>query len=251
MFICTVGIGATSGHTYPFDGLCDQLYYSSVFIAGQDLRSTSADTGLKAFHATMKRYRKTKGGLAFDYFSTRRESISLPGVITTLKDMAIDNVIHYGVLNVFAQGQGLAVGIEKAKGILTEIKKHHWKRKGQQTALGLGVYPESDARWLTTYRKRFTEAVDNNVADIVIAITSFGNLKEHSRCEVLPPGFLYKQPLYPGYPYLADHVLKWKPRRFAWLFLNAHLDNRRDQCKATENFDRISKVKLIFTEETP
>ncbi|XP_077537913.1 uncharacterized protein LOC144150012 [Haemaphysalis longicornis] len=198
----------------------------------------------------------------------------------------------------------------------------------------------------------FTDAVDNNVADIVIAITSLGNFNEDAGCEVLPPGFLYSQPLYPGYPNLdqykpllsdnstykknlrivgaslemgaflytlpseltsdtkklvfktcdgvsivkpssvcdsdtwevsgldgafeylvgfirsiggedkmhlyfmesfvtiakkAEHVMKWKPRRFAWLFLNTDLDNRKDECKATENFDRIGKVKLIFT----
>lgn len=179
--ICTVSETAVFEKMVPPDGLCHYVYYTSVVISKGEVVPIKSGLSWSSFKAAVSKLKKTSGGLGFDvrYVTAQNFDVPLPEKLSKLKS---ENVKHYGVLNALAASGDLKSTYNKAKSILGKLKSLQSGDNTRKTLLAFGIYNYRGANAWKILQEVFTSAIDESVADTVIAYSSVGWIERPSEC---------------------------------------------------------------------
>ncbi|XP_077544634.1 uncharacterized protein LOC144157727 [Haemaphysalis longicornis] len=174
---------------YPPDGLCHYLYYTHIFIAGPELRSTESIHSYRTFKNVVKKYQTTRGGLAFDHRYVTAAKIKDSAIQSQLTDLANENIPHAGVLNLIARKDKMAALMSNVKGVLEALKEVQGNDENKKTIIAIGLFGYNEPQAWEMYKNWIKQATDYK-ADTVIAISSTIVLDTSSECKAAPPDAL-------------------------------------------------------------
>ncbi|KAH7935251.1 hypothetical protein HPB52_004950 [Rhipicephalus sanguineus] len=190
--ICTVGDTAIFDRMVPLDGLCHYIYYTNIVVQKGELTAIKVSVSWNTFKAVLSGYKKTTGGIGFDvrYVDVTDLSAQVQG---KLNDLYLRNVKHYGILNALETSKNLTDIFTKAKGLLKKLKNFQVRDDTQKTLLAFGIYNYlEDGAW-DTLQEVFASAVNDSVADTVIAYSSVGWIDGPEECFSHPPSIFNKR----------------------------------------------------------
>ncbi|KAL1420307.1 hypothetical protein MTO96_024395 [Rhipicephalus appendiculatus] len=168
--ICTVSETAVFQQMVPLDGLCHYVYYTSMMVMKGVLTPVKVPVSWNMFKSALRKFNKTTGGVGFDVRYVSETDLQVE-VGNQLNELSSGNVKHSGVLNVLATS--------------TKLKDLFKKAKGLPKSLGIYNYLGRNA-W-ENLQEVFASAVDDAVADTVIAYSSVGWIERRSECFSHPP----------------------------------------------------------------
>ncbi|XP_075730884.1 uncharacterized protein LOC142774405 [Rhipicephalus microplus] len=176
----------------PTDGLCHHVYYTNLMVIESVLTPVKISLSWNMFKAAVKAFRKTVGGVGFDVRYVDEVDLQAE-VREQLYKLNPHNVRHYGILNVLETSSKLKDLFNKARRLLTILKRFQEARDVYgKTILAFGIYNYLGPRAWETLQEVFTSAVENSVADTVIAYSSVGWIEEPSECFSHPPSIFNK-----------------------------------------------------------
>ncbi|KAL3196863.1 hypothetical protein MRX96_014957 [Rhipicephalus microplus] len=176
----------------PTDGLCHHVYYTNLMVIESVLTPVKISLSWNMFKAAVKAFRKTVGGVGFDVRYIDEVDLQAE-VREQLYKLSPHNVRHYGILNVLETSSKLKDLFNKARRLLTILKRFQEARDVYgKTILAFGIYNYLRPRAWETLQEVFTSAVENSVADTVIAYSSVGWIEEPSECFRHPPSIFNK-----------------------------------------------------------
>ncbi|KAL1420318.1 hypothetical protein MTO96_024403 [Rhipicephalus appendiculatus] len=170
----------------PPDALCDYIYYTNVVVVKGNLFAIEVTRSWNVFTDTLATFKKTSGGIAFDvrYVTV----VDLDATLDkSLKDLALKNVRHYGVLNVIEISSRVKAVFAKAKDLLKRMKDLQESDPTRKTVIAMGLLNYDETHAWPTLRSMFAEAVNKSVADTVIAYSSVGWIQNDNDCVAHPP----------------------------------------------------------------
>ncbi|XP_049514531.1 uncharacterized protein LOC125941414 [Dermacentor silvarum] len=170
----------------PRDGLCTYVYYTNVVIVMNDFRGVTVPQSWEMFEKEMKTLTRSSGGIGFDIRYTNAAAVNAE-VEKKLRELVPKNIKHYGVLNVLQRANKVNDLFNKAKGLLTKLKQVQGNDAQRKTLLALGLYNYREQNAYGILQNMFNDAVDNHVADTVIAYSSVGWIERDLECYSHPP----------------------------------------------------------------
>ncbi|XP_070381311.1 uncharacterized protein [Dermacentor albipictus] len=197
--VCTVSGFAVFGYMYPPDGWCHYLFYWNVVVIGETIRAAEVSLSWQIFKDQTAQLKKTSGGMSFD--SRYVAASSIRSAEKELEYLAtINNIKHYGVLNMLATPEKAHDLLQHTKALLQKLKTIQGNDITKRTILAMGLYDYgSQGEYYSFFTNLFKEAVETSKADTVIAISSVGWLYNASRCECTPPS-VWDTSALPGLP---------------------------------------------------
>lgn len=184
--VCTVGRTAFYAEVYPPDGLCHHIYYRDVAVVRGVLVGIEIMSSWEMFKMVMMKYTKTSGGIAFDVRYASPTSLNAT-VKKELEMLATKNVKNYAVLNVLGVPDRLSKLYNDAKPLLMELKNLQGSDKTRKTIIGIGILNYKLSNAMSRLRDIFNDAVNQHVADTVIAYSSVGWIESIKECYSHPP----------------------------------------------------------------
>ncbi|KAL1420324.1 hypothetical protein MTO96_024408 [Rhipicephalus appendiculatus] len=184
--ICTVSETAVFQQLVPMDGLCHYVYYTNMMIVKGVLTPVKVTVSWNMFKRVVKRFNKTTGGVGFDVRYVTETDLQAQ-VRDQLDELSSGNVKHSGVLNVLASSAKLKDLFKKARGLLSRLKTFQVRDFSRKTLLALGIYNYLGDKAWQILQEVFASAVDDAVADTVIAYSSVGWIERRSECFSHPP----------------------------------------------------------------
>ncbi|XP_077523414.1 uncharacterized protein LOC144134364 [Amblyomma americanum] len=171
----------------PPDGLCHYLYYSDVVVSEGALHGSRVDTSWRMFRAEIHNRNTTKGGIAFDINFVNAQHFEDPKVIMELNALASMNMRNYGLLNVVTKARNLVALVDKAKQLLQKFKDIQGNNHDKKTIIAIGLYDYNAYGAWNIYQSQFKSAVEDSMADTVIALSSTGWQGSDEMCYAAPP----------------------------------------------------------------
>ncbi|KAH6940469.1 hypothetical protein HPB50_000076 [Hyalomma asiaticum] len=184
--VCTVGRTAFYAEVYPPDGLCHHIYYRDVAVVHGALIGVEIMSSWEMFKMVMMKYTKTSGGMAFDVRYASPTSLNAT-VEKELDMLASKNVKNYAVLNVLEVPDKLSKLYNDAKPLLMKLKNLQGSDKKRKTLIGIGILNYKLSNAMSRLRDIFNDAVNQHVADTVIAYSSVGWIESRKECYSHPP----------------------------------------------------------------
>ncbi|KAL1420321.1 hypothetical protein MTO96_024406 [Rhipicephalus appendiculatus] len=183
--ICTVSGTAVFQKRVPPDGLCHFVYYADVVIVKGELVPIKNNLSWVTFKDTISTFKKTSGGIGFDvrYVS----GMDLDAGAQNLGKLNSKNVKNYGILNAIEASTKLKGVYNKAKDLLKKLKSFQAQDNTRKTLLAFGIYNYLGENAWATLQEVFTSAINDAVADTVIAYSSVGWIERPSDCFSHPP----------------------------------------------------------------
>ncbi|XP_065292716.1 uncharacterized protein [Dermacentor albipictus] len=196
--LCTVGDLAVLPAMYPYDGMCDYIFYTNVYIYNGQLTSTRVLRSFELFKAKTKKYSQTKGGVSFDIRYI--ESSTLAARRQALTGLSAYRIHHYGFLTMIAPTPTLEHWLRKAKDIFGQFKSIQGNDSSKKTVLALGTWGSGIRSVWQSFKKLVERATEASFkADIVIMISSTNLLYNTSSCSAVPPNVITsRNPMYPS-----------------------------------------------------
>ncbi|KAL1420320.1 hypothetical protein MTO96_024405 [Rhipicephalus appendiculatus] len=190
--ICTVSDTAVFPEMVPPDGLCHYVYYTNIAgIAKGDLIPFKNNLSWVSFTKALSSYKKTSGGIGFDVRYVMGKDFDAAAQ-ANLSKLNSKNLKHYGILNAIESSINLKGIFNKAKDLLKTLKSFQANDKTRRTLLAFGIYNYFGKRAWDTLQQVFTSAINDAVADTVIAYSSVGWIERPSDCFSHPPSIFNK-----------------------------------------------------------
>ncbi|KAH7970866.1 hypothetical protein HPB49_016249 [Dermacentor silvarum] len=184
--VCTIGDYALFPSMIPRDGLCNYVYYTNVVVVKDKLNGVAVSQSWEMFEKEMRTLTRTSGGIGFDIRYTNADSVNSE-VEKKLRELVPKNIKHYGVLNVLQRANKVNDLYNKAKGLLSKLKRVQGNDAQRKTLIALGIYNYREQNAYGILQNMFTDAVNNHVADTVIAYSSVGWIERDLECYSHPP----------------------------------------------------------------
>ncbi|KAL1420312.1 hypothetical protein MTO96_024397 [Rhipicephalus appendiculatus] len=184
--ICTVSETAVFQQMVPMDGLCHYVYYTNMMVMKGVLTPVKVTVSWNMFKSALRKFNKTTGGVGFDVRYVSETDLQVE-VGDQLNELSSGNVKHSGILNVLAPSTKLMDLFKKAKRLLSRLKILQIRDFSRKTLLALGIYNYLGANAWENLQEVFASAVDEAVADTVIAYSSVGWIERRSECFSHPP----------------------------------------------------------------
>ncbi|KAL1470512.1 hypothetical protein MTO96_040374 [Rhipicephalus appendiculatus] len=172
--ICTVGAFALLPNAYPPDGLCNYLFYTHVFVYNGSLVGVDVDASWKQFIKQSASLSATAGGIGFDARYVTPEVFDNQAVQDGLRTLANQNLKHYGLLNIMTRLEHFVEYMERAKNTIAKLKSIQDNDPDRRMIIALGLFDYNEPNAWDGYRAGFRKAVEQGMADTVIAISSSG-----------------------------------------------------------------------------
>lgn len=186
LLLCTVG-PSLQEQSIPPDGICDQLFYTSVHVMRRTVHSVHDELGWLRFKEAMAAVSQpgTTGGLAFDVRYLEEKALYDSELRTDLRTLSTKNIRHFGILNVIANADVLTGMVAKLKKITARLKmlQYHDKTRFLAVAMGLSTYNQGSA-W-DKYRQ-LLRTVSSFPVDVLVAISSVSTIGDNE-CSAIPP----------------------------------------------------------------
>ncbi|KAL1420313.1 hypothetical protein MTO96_024398 [Rhipicephalus appendiculatus] len=190
--ICTVSDTAVFPEMVPPDGLCHYVYYTNIAgIVNGDLIPFKNNLSWVSFKDALSTYKKTSGGIGFDVRYVMGKDFDAKAQ-AYLSHLNTKNLKHYGILNAIESSVKLKDLFNTAKDLLRTLKSFQANDKTRRTLLAFGIYNYFGSRAWDTLQEVFTSAINDAVADTVIAYCSVGWIERPSDCYSHPPSIFNK-----------------------------------------------------------
>ncbi|KAL1420319.1 hypothetical protein MTO96_024404 [Rhipicephalus appendiculatus] len=169
--ICTVSDTAVYDQRVPPDDLCHYVYYTSMVISKGELTPIKNKVSWVAFTTAVSSFKKTSGGIGFDvrYVDAMDFNAKIQIDLTKLN---LENVKHYGILNKL---KTLQIGDDT-----------------RRTLFAFGIYNYLGDKAWETLQEVFASAINDAVADTVVAYSSVGWTEGPGDCFSHPPSIFDK-----------------------------------------------------------
>ncbi|XP_075730752.1 uncharacterized protein LOC142774249 [Rhipicephalus microplus] len=171
----------------PPDGLCNYIYYTSVVVSKGNIYAIEGTRSWNVFQNALSTFKKTSGGIGFDVRYVTVQDLDATLDSKWLKNLTSRNVKHYGVLNVLETSAKVKGVFGKAKDLLKQMKTLQGSDGNRRTLIAMGIYNYHEKDAWSNLQEMFTEAVEQSVADTVIAYSSVGWIQSESECLSVPP----------------------------------------------------------------
>ncbi|XP_049511423.1 uncharacterized protein LOC119464024 [Dermacentor silvarum] len=178
----------------PPDGLCDLLFFDSLYRDGRNLMGAPYEDGFKRFLELGRQKRATGIGVSFDMKMKRYHNSSLPIFTPSIEYLWNDGVSHFGVLRVYDdddESDPEETIIEYLQ-LLQSIQKHLTSQKRdacRQSHTVIGVRPpRGDAYDKVAAFLRDTFKPSLFIVNVHVPYED----KNLSNCIILPPSILAK-----------------------------------------------------------
>ncbi|KAH8035480.1 hypothetical protein HPB51_005715 [Rhipicephalus microplus] len=171
----------------PPDGLCNYIYYTSVVVSKGNIYAIEGTRSWNVFQNALSTFKKTSGGIGFDVRYVTVKDLDATLDSKWLKNLTSRNVKHYGVLNVLETSAKVKGVFGKAKDLLKQMKTLQGSDGNRRTLIAMGIYSYHEKDAWSNLQEMFTEAVEQSVADTVIAYSSVGWIQSESECLSVPP----------------------------------------------------------------
>ncbi|XP_070380407.1 uncharacterized protein [Dermacentor albipictus] len=199
--LCTYGTRTNRSTLFPDDGLCDLIFFDSIYKENQNLRWATATFGgnLRRMLDVTSNYRSTEFGVAFAYENraSLRTELNKTSTTNPLEVFWSRNVPNFGIVDVPAVGAGYKE-IAEVYRALRELSKAANKNPNllKPPYIVLGAVPINHGDFYGTQMR------DVFVPTLFISQGhyAFGD-SEMPDCKVVPPTVLQKTTLTPGYTY--------------------------------------------------
>lgn len=184
--VCTVGATSVLKEMNPPDGLCHYIYYDSVVVTRSKLVGVEINTSWTTFITSLSTYTTTTGGIGFD---VRYSPASEMNATTEqdLKELARQNIKHYGVLNVLDIPDKINKRFADAKELLSTLKGYQEGDGSRKTLIAMGILNYKHPNAMSFLRDIFQDAVNQHVADTVIVYSSLSWIESNEECYSHPP----------------------------------------------------------------
>ncbi|XP_077519778.1 uncharacterized protein LOC144129483 [Amblyomma americanum] len=187
LLLCTAG-PSLRRQSVPPDGICDQLYYTSVHVLDHRVQSAEDDAGWNRFRRSMAALKKpsTTGGIAFDIRYLEEESLYHSEFRTELRTLSTKNIRHFGILNVIANADVLAGMVTRLKKITARLKVLQYHDRSRFLAVAIGLSKHNEGFAWDRYRQ-YLKTLSSYPLDILVAISSVGGIAGERECFAIPP----------------------------------------------------------------
>ncbi|KAL3196849.1 hypothetical protein MRX96_014944 [Rhipicephalus microplus] len=194
--VCTVGATSVLKEMNPPDGLCHYIYYDSVVVTRSKLVGVEVNTSWTTFITSLSTYTTTTGGIGFD---VRYSPASEMNATTEqdLKELARQNIKHYGVLNVLDIPDKINKRFADAKELLSTLKGYQEGDGSRKTLIAMGILNYKHPNAMSFLRDIFQDAVNQHVADTVIVYSSLSWIESNEECYSHPPS-VFDRTVYSG-----------------------------------------------------
>ncbi|XP_077498002.1 uncharacterized protein LOC144108704 [Amblyomma americanum] len=186
-FICTVGVSLNRSMTMPSDGLCDIIFFDSMYKNGINKLNYRSHDNFEYFRqvAAVDKVTTYGAGLDFKALTEINRVLEEPKAYTSIGSLIEDRIFHFGCINtpVFRNSYaGLREALVVLKKINTFLDTKRARGAPLYTALSVSL-PKEDERTATSNYFRGVFA-----PDIVVL---YGHLFEEDKqwpdCRILPP----------------------------------------------------------------
>ncbi|KAH8037939.1 hypothetical protein HPB51_019291 [Rhipicephalus microplus] len=191
--VCTMGVRTNSTQMFPPDGLCEYLFYDSLYIMG---RNTFAprdqfDVHLKTFVEIASSYKTTSFGVGFTYSSAYHLEAYLLQQATkkfnVMKNFWDHSIYHIGVVD------SATVNPTEAELIPALILRDNFSQEIVNQGIKVFTFFAAnipDAGWARFYIRNFTNVI---MPDVYIALGHYSRGDNGlPSCRAVPPTLLQK-----------------------------------------------------------
>ncbi|KAH7970552.1 hypothetical protein HPB49_010390 [Dermacentor silvarum] len=187
--VCTVSTLYRKSMALPSDGVCDYLFYDSLYKDNMNIFTEPLSNDLYDFLKRAGQHKTTEFGLSFDYENQLFQSDYNTSAFQALvADVANEGVLHLGILNMLNDTTDNAT-MDQALHILLKFEEYmaptRTAARYRITALGLSVDVPKVFTW---YRERFQKIY---LPHLIVAVSHF-SYRDADRpdCEIMPPSIL-------------------------------------------------------------
>ncbi|KAL1420306.1 hypothetical protein MTO96_024394 [Rhipicephalus appendiculatus] len=184
--ICTVNGQAIYPNMLPEEDLCTILVFCHVTIRNKGIYGTDNKLSFETFKEEMSKRNKT-AGMSFDIRYSDSAALTAD-VDKVMQELAENKIGHYGVLNVLDSSPNLKHKYEKAKDLLATLKHKYINDAWRRTIMAFGVLNFLGVNAKSIFEELFKEAIDKEVADIVIPLSIVSSIEREADCHTFPPG---------------------------------------------------------------
>lgn len=188
--ICTVGSFAVFDNMYPPDDLCNLVFYTDVVVINGSLSGLQVDASWLQFKKHMSSYSVTEGGISFDARYLDPPLIDNQGLQQELTNLALANIKHYGALKILGRVNALDTYTSNVIVAFHKLKGTQGTDGSRRFIMAVGLYDYAEPNAWDRYRSKFTQLIENTVADTVIAISSTGWIENEATCAAAPTSVL-------------------------------------------------------------
>nr|XP_037275852.1 uncharacterized protein LOC119168558 [Rhipicephalus microplus] len=189
--VCTLGAFAVINAMYPPDGLCDYLFYTHVIVFNKtELVGVEVNASWTLFKKEIAARSMTAGGVSFDFKYVTAQAFDDQAMKKHLDKLASANIKNYGILNMVTSVKTWDDSMNRARGTIAKLKEIQGDDSNRKIVIALGLFDYNEPNAWDKYRKGFRDAVENTMADTVIAISSMSMVESSDTCYAAPTSVL-------------------------------------------------------------
>ncbi|KAL3235229.1 hypothetical protein MRX96_022518 [Rhipicephalus microplus] len=189
--VCTLGAFSVINAMYPPDGLCNYLFYTHVIVFNKtELAGVEVNASWTLFKKEIAARSMTAGGVSFDFKYVTAQAFDDQALKKHLDKLASANIKNYGILNMVTSVKTWDDSMNRARGTIAKLKEIQGDDSNRKIVIALGLFDYNEPNAWDKYRKGFRDAVENTMADTVIAISSMSMVESSDTCYAAPTSVL-------------------------------------------------------------
>ncbi|KAL3213424.1 hypothetical protein MRX96_051695 [Rhipicephalus microplus] len=195
--VCTMGVRTNSTQMFPPDGLCEYLFYDSLYLMGRNTFATQHefDVNLKTFLGIASSYKTTSFGVGFTYSSAYHLEAYLLQQATkkfnVMKNFWDHSIYHIGVVDSATVNPTEAELIPAL--VCLKILRDNFSQEIVNQGIKVFTFFAAnipDAGWARFYIRNFTNVI---MPDVYIALGHYSRGDNGlPSCRAVPPTLLQK-----------------------------------------------------------